>query len=395
MSKLASPAPPHAATVSGEAPAERRTTNREKDAMRFTFGAALAAGLATSVLASTVLGTSALAADTDTSKIDEKEFVVVGTWGNLALWQDHESRLWSEVLPEASGGKITANAKPYTELGISGFEVMRLLELGTYDAVHALTSYTSQDSPALEGLDLGGVIQDLDTYRKAAEAYEPVLRRVLAEKHNAELIMLYTFPSQQFWCKLDNPEGASLEDVKGKKVRSYSTTQGDFVEGLGGTPVTIAFAEVVPALEKGVVDCGITGTEPAYNAKWWQVANTNLRTRIGYAATFLAINKDSWNGLSPETQELIKAKAAEVEADMWKATAEADQMGMDCNAEGPCPLGEPGGMAGVEMSDEDEAKVKDVVENVVLKRFVERCGEECAKEWNDTVGKVAGHEAPL
>ncbi len=194
--------------------------------MRLALGAALALGLAVPAAA------PALAADIDTSKVDEREFTVVGTWGNLALWQDHESRLWNDVLPEASGGKITANAKPYTELGVSGFEVMRLLELGTYDAVHALTSYTSQDSPALEGLDLVGVIQDLDTYREAAEAYEPVLRRELAENYNAELIMLYTFPSQQFWCKLDNPAEAGLDDIAGKKVRSFSTTQGDFIDGL-------------------------------------------------------------------------------------------------------------------------------------------------------------------
>ena len=118
--------------------------------MRFAIGAALAAMLATA---------PAMAQD-----IDEKEFVVVGTWGNLSLWKNHESRLWNDVLPGASGGKITANAKPYTELGVSGFEVMRLLKLGTYDAAHALTSYVSQDSPALEGIDLAGVIQDFDTY---------------------------------------------------------------------------------------------------------------------------------------------------------------------------------------------------------------------------------------
>ena len=353
--------------------------------MRLALGAVLALGLATPVLS----------ADIDASKIDEKEFTVVGTWGNLALWQDHESRLWNEVLPEASGGKITANAKPYTELGISGFEVMRLLKLGTYDAVHALTSYTSQDSPALEGIDLAGIIQDLDTYREAMKAYEPIIRRELADKYNAEIVMLYTFPSQQLWCKLDNPEEAGLDSVAGKKVRSYSTTQGDFIEGLGGTPVTIAFAEVVPALEKGVVDCGITGTEPAYNAKWWQVANTNIRTRIGYAATFLAINKDTWESLSPEAQELIRQKAAEVEEDMWKATAVSEQVGMDCNADGPCPLGEPGGMTPVEPTAEDQALLEDVVESVVLKRFVDRCGEQCAQEWNETVGKIAGHQAPL
>lgn len=347
--------------------------------MRFAIGAAFAAMLATA---------PAMAQD-----IDEKEFVVVGTWGNLNLWKDHESRLWEKVLPEASGGKLTANAKPYTELGISGFEVMRLLKLGTYDAVHALTSYTSQDAPAFEGVDLAGVIQDFDTYKKAADAYRPIIARELRDKYNAELVMLYTFPSQQLWCKLDGWDG--LATLEGKKIRAYSTTQSDFIEGLGGAPVTLAFAEVVPALEKGVADCGITGTGPAYNAKWWQVVTHNIRVRIGYAATFLAFNLDTWNSLSPDTQAMIRAKAAEVEAEMWAATKTEDQVGMDCNAAGPCPLGDPGGMTPIEVtSDADKAKLADIVTNVVLKRYAGRCGKSCMEEWNETIGKVVGVTAP-
>ena len=206
-------------------------------------------------------------------------------------------------MPDASGGKLTANAKPYTELGLSGYEVMRMLKLGVYDAVHGLTSYTSQDSPALEGIDLAGIVQDFDTYREAMIAYRPILERELAEKYNAKLLALYTFPSQQLWCNLGDKSvtSISLKDLGGKKIRTYSTTLGDFIEGLGASAVTIAFAEVVPALQKGVADCGITGTTPAYNAKWWQVVTHNIRIRLGYAATFLAMNMKTWESLSDET----------------------------------------------------------------------------------------------
>ncbi|MEL6961659.1 MAG: hypothetical protein AAFO01_02825, partial [Pseudomonadota bacterium] len=48
-------------------------------------------------------------------EVDTKEFAVVGTWGNLGNWKDYESKLWQRILPDASEGKITANAKPYTE----------------------------------------------------------------------------------------------------------------------------------------------------------------------------------------------------------------------------------------------------------------------------------------
>jgi TRAP-type C4-dicarboxylate transport system substrate-binding protein len=111
--------------------------------------------------------------------------------------------------------------------------------------------------------------QDIDTQRKVAEAYFPTLETLFAEVYNAKLMMLYPFPSQTLWCK---DEVTGIEDLKGKKIRTYSATLGDFVEAVGGTSVTVAFAEVIPALEKGVVDCGITGTMSAYTAKWNQVA---------------------------------------------------------------------------------------------------------------------------
>lgn len=346
-----------------------------------------AAGLA---FAMTVAGPLANTA----SAIDKKEFKVVGTWGNLTQWKEHESRFWQKMLPEASGGKLTANAKPYTEVGLSGFEVMRLLKIGAYDAVHGLTSYTSQDAPALEGIDLAGVIQDFATYRKAIDAYKPIIDRELQAKYNAKLLMMYSFPSQQLWCNLKGSGTVGLADMKGKKVRSYSTTQNDLIQGLGASSVTIAFAEVVPALQKGVADCGITGTMPAYSAKWWQVANTNIRIRIGYGATFMAINLKTWNSLSDDTKKLMEAQAQKLEAQMWEATQKEDQLGMDCNAAGPCPAGKPGGMKAIEPTAADTALLKKVVQANVLTGFAKRCGKKCVEEWNATVGKVAGVQIP-
>ncbi|MEL6998201.1 MAG: TRAP transporter substrate-binding protein [Pseudomonadota bacterium] len=336
-----------------------------------------------------------VSAPVQAEEIDTKEFAVVGTWGNLFNWREHESRLWGDVLPSASDGKLTANAKPYTELGLSGYEVVKLLKLGTYDAVHALTTYTSQDSPALEGIDLAGVFQDFGTYRKALNAYKPIIQRELRDKYNAELVMLYTFPSQQLFCKLGDGETGSLASLSGKKIRTYSTSLADFIEGLGASSVTIAFSEAVPALQKGVADCGTTGTAPAYNAKWYQVTTHNVRVRLGYAATFMAFNGDAWDALSPDTQALIKENAAKVENEIWDSIEATDAMALTCNTNGPCDWGETGNLVPVEMSDEDNAIIKNVVENYVLKRFADRCGKECAETWNATMGDIAGFQAPL
>ena len=82
---------------------------------------------------------------------------------------------------------------PIRKLGLKGYEVMSGLKKGAYDAVHALTSYSAKASPELEGIDLAGVIQDYGTYRKAVDAYRPILEREVADKYNAKLINVYTF----------------------------------------------------------------------------------------------------------------------------------------------------------------------------------------------------------
>ncbi len=351
--------------------------------LKLALAGALATGLA--------LGAGAASAE-----IQQKEFRVVGTWGFLSQWKDHESRFWNKVLPEASGGKLTANAKPYTELGLSGFEIMRQLKLGVFDAAHALTSYTASDSPAIEGADLAGVVQDLGLYRKVLDVYRPVIEKELLEKYNATVLMMYSFPSQQLWCNMGDKSvtKVSLKDLAGKKIRTYSTTLGDFIEGLGASAVTIAFAEVVPALQRGVADCGTTGTMPAYSAKWGQVVTHNIRVRLGYAATFMAMNQKSWAGLNPDTQALVAAMAKKVEYDMWDSTKIEDQAGMDCNASGPCKQGDPAGMVAIEPSAEDQAQLKSIVENFVLKRWADRCGKECSATWNTLLSDVTGVTIP-
>ena len=350
---------------------------------------AVLAGLAASILAF---------AGPVTAQVQTKEFKVVGTWSFLDHWKEREGPFWNERVPELSGGKLTANAKSQTELGLSGFEIMRLLKLGVFDAVHGVTTYVAQDSPMIEGADLAGVIQDLSTYRRANEAYRSILSREFEEVYGAKLLMLYAWPSQQLWCNLGDKsiKEYGLDQLKGKKIRTYSTTLGDFIEGVGGSAVTIAFAEVVPALQKGVADCGLTGTLPAYNAKWWQVVTHNIRIRLGYASSFLAMNLNVWNSLNAETQEFFQTHLKTLEEEMWVATALNDQAGMDCNAAGPCDRGEPGGMVPIEPTEADQAKLKDIVENFVLKRWAKRCGtQKCVDEWNATIGKIAGMKASL
>lgn len=311
----------------------------------------------------------------------------VGTWGNLTNYVKHEGPFWNDYISEATGGQIIGDIKPQTELGLKGFEIMRLVKNGVFDFAFGLPGYVAAENAIFEGADLSTLTQDIDTERKVADAYFPVLEKSFAEIYNAKLMMLYPFPSQTLWC---NAEVNGMADLKGKKIRVYATTLGDFVEGVGGTSVTVSFAEVIPALEKGVVDCAITGTMSAYKANWHQVATHAYTLRVGWGLAFGAMNMDKWNSMTADQQATLTKEVNALTDKMWTETATEDEIAISCITGGKCDIGEPGSMKLVEPSAEDLAMRDTVATDVVLARWAERCGAECAATWNETVGPILG-----
>ncbi|MCP5002080.1 MAG: TRAP transporter substrate-binding protein [Hyphomicrobiales bacterium] len=340
----------------------------------FAFGAGLA----------TLIAAGAQAADKPVT------VKAVGTWGSLTNYQKHEGPFWNDHIGNISGGQIVGEIKPQTELGLKGFEIMRLVKNGVFDYAFGLPGYVAAENPVFEGADLSSLTQDIDTQRKVAEAYFPILEKAFAEIYNAKLLQLYPFPSQTLWC---NAEISGLEDLSGKKIRVYATTLGDFVEGVGGTSVTVPFAEVIPALEKGVVDCGITGTMSAYKAKWHQVATHAYTLRVGWGLAFGAMNMDKWNSMSAEQQAMLKKELDALTDAMWTETATEDKVAISCITGGSCDISEPGAMTLVSPTDADLKKRDQVATDVVLARWAERCGADCANTWNETVGPILGLKA--
>ena len=316
----------------------------------------------------------------------------VGTWGNLTNYSKHEGPFWNSLINQASDGQIVGEIKPQTELGLKGFEIMRLVKNGVFDFAFGLPGYVAAENAVFEGADLSSLTQDIETERKVAEAYFPTMAENFESIYNAKLLMLYPFPSQTLWC---NAEVNGIEDLKGKKIRVYSTSLGDFVEGAGGVSVTVAFAEVIPALEKGVVDCAITGTMSAYKANWQQVATHAYTLRVGWGLAFGAMNLDKWNSLSDAQKSILEKELAALNERMWAETATEDDIAIACITGGECSIGEKGNMKLVEPNEADMQALRTIATDHVLARWAERCGKECAENWNATVGPLVGLQAKV
>jgi TRAP-type C4-dicarboxylate transport system substrate-binding protein len=330
----------------------------------------------------------AFAGSADAQQLDKKEFNVIGTWNFLTNWKVLEQPFWNEELPKASSGQIKANLKSVTEVNLKGTEVLRLLKQGVFDYAAALPIYVEDGGAVIEAVDIAGVARSFEMSRELTDAWMPEMQAIMKERHNAIILATFTWPEQNFYCR---GEIKSIADLKGKKVRVQGTSQADLVAALGGSAVTIAFGEVVPALEKGVVDCGITGTMPAYKAKWPEVTNTLYRLPVGFTVGIWVANLTGWNKLSPDTRAFLQKEFKALEDKSWKVVAEETEEGVACTTgTGKCSAGLPGKLTLVKPSDSDLQARDKALNDVVLKNWAKRCGEACAAKWDALVGKKYG-----
>jgi len=322
----------------------------------------------------------------------EKELRVVGSWSSLTLFRNFEQPFWTRILPQAMGGKIRVSMTSLGQVKLKGAAVLRQMNMGVFDVVHTVADYVVTDSPALAGLDLPGLAPDIATARKVVEAYRPVLEEYLRKDFNAQLLTVVPYPAQVLFSRV---EIKGLDDLKGKKVRASGWTTSEFVTAIGARGMTLSFSEVPQALERGVVECAVTGTLSGYMAGWGEVSKYLYPLPIGgWDYVIGCMSLKTWNSFTKEEQAKIKALIKEkLEDPAWAVTERETQEGIDCLTGGPCPHGAPAHLKLVPISEKDIQKTRQILVEKGLPAWAKQVGPEVVKKWNETIGKVVGLKA--
>lgn len=339
-----------------------------------------------------ILAAVSIALPAAAQELPKANFKVIGLNSPTPVSIYDELPFWRKTITEASKGAITAEITPLDQMGIDDKTMLRLLKLGVMDFAGMDISKMAGDDPRFEGCDLAGLTLDPDKARAACNAYREVIDRQMQKNWNAKLLAFGGNTPQVFWCR---EQVNGLGDLKGKKIRVFNNTMRDFLSGLGATAVSMAFAEVVPALNNGVVDCAVTGSLSGNTAGWPEVAKSVYNMSLGWSINVLAVNLNTWKRLDAKTQSFLEEQIKAYEDKMWDTLKTSTQEADNCNTnQQPCKLGKLANTKLVQVSGADAEAHKKLVEGAVLAGWAKRCGAECAKEWNATVGKLLGLTAP-
>ena len=145
-----------------------------------------------------------------------------------------------------------------------------------------------------------GAINQLDNF----ETYQ-----MLAQRFNdIHDVTLFGTAHLSFYMGVGGAKGRLIapDDFKDKKMRSMGPAENAMLSAFGSNPTTMAFGDVPPALETGVID-GLLTSLGGWNrvkeqAPFFSVAGVNGIVGDYY---YLAASNKWWNTLKPEHQEII------------------------------------------------------------------------------------------
>ncbi len=229
--------------------------------------------------------------------------------------------VWTNFLnqvKERSGGKIEIISKGGSEV-FAPPELLNKCKGGLVDVVLAPAAYWAATVPEL-GYDGLPYEVDWDGLPTLMDATRPTISGVYDKQGTVFVANIY--PAGSFVIASRAPV-RKMEDLKGMTLRGHGLMPAILIESLGGSAAVMPSAEVVGALERGVVN-GLMATPPLLrDFKVWDLGVKYVADyELAFAfASNIVMSKNAFNKMSPELQKTFMGIAKDIEKEMttyWK-----------------------------------------------------------------------------
>jgi TRAP-type C4-dicarboxylate transport system substrate-binding protein len=234
-------------------------------------------------------------------------------------------RAFAEDVTKATGGRLKITVYSSGELPYKAADVLRVVASHQVEIGDVALGFVAGDVPELNAFAMPFACTSIDKfYDKAIPAVSSTVDSVLSKRFKTVSVMHWTMPPQQLWLvkKIDN-----LDGLKGLKVRAWNREQAEVMRLVGGSGVTINPAEVIPSLQRRVVDGAFTAAVPALDWKFNEVTEFGYMLNLTLSHQAVAVNQDALAKLPDDVRKIFLDKAHE-----WAAKYRSEMIAADAAA---------------------------------------------------------------
>ncbi len=228
---------------------------------------------------------------------------------------------FADKLAELTDGQIKIDIGWGNSMGFAGPDILRSLKAGRLEIAEVVIPFHEVEVPWFGILSITNLSKGPETTKAMYQALRPMMEETFEQY---DTVLLAFFPQLGEGSQVTlwtNREIQSLSDFKGMKVRGFSTIHAESIlEKLGASVVWIPTPEIYTSIKTGVVDSVTNG---GIGAGWVN----NLVEVVDYAYEFsnpippigfaIGVNRNVFDGLSPELQEAVLEAGRQFEEYAW------------------------------------------------------------------------------
>lgn len=232
------------------------------------------------------------------------------------------NRAFAEDVGKATNGRLRITVLAAGELPFKAPDVPRAVSTNQVQMGDVALGFVAGDLPDLNVLQLPFLCTSYEQFERALPAVAPVADDELKRKFGLTVGIHWTMPPQNLW--LNRPV-AKLDDLKGLKVRAWNPEQVEMMKRLNGSAVSITSAEVIPALERRVIDGAITSALSANDWKAFEIVKTGYMVNVTMGHQVMLINSAELAKLPADVRATLEAKLKEWAPRYRQMSEEGDQ----------------------------------------------------------------------
>jgi len=269
--------------------------------------------VALALAASAWLGTPAMAQDMKLSSQWVENTVISQT-----------NRWWAEELEKRSQGKVKVKIF-YAGTLAKATENLQLIRSGGVELVNMSPSYFGADLPLFTAPN--SIPMAMSDVPQTTVLIQRLLKELPAmdeeaKRNGVKALHFHHLNPYRLVCK---QQIKSLDDLKGKKIRTWGSDMPKMVQAAGGVPVSLGLPELYEGLNRGTVDCIPFSVDLMVSYKIHEVAKHVHDVTLWLGPTSgLWMARPAWDKLIPEHQKLfvqISDEAAIRDRDLTMAAA--------------------------------------------------------------------------
>ena len=220
---------------------------------------------------------------------------------------------WCHKVEKRTNGRVKFTIYHSKQL-YGGKEEFAAVGRGDIDVGIPHDIYHTGEVPELGITSLPFLFKSVDEANRILDAGLADMIIPIVEKANNCVVLGWTvFDPYQFYAKKPI---LSPKDVKGMVLGVSGTTHCKAIEAMGGSPTMMSSSELYLALQTGTIDGCTRPLLTGIGRKLYEVVNHLTIANFSPWGDILIINRDTWNSLPADIQEIMRQAA-----DEWKEEA--------------------------------------------------------------------------